>query len=406
MAVATTTTLLPLDRFFRIAGINPLHANQIVIDGLAPAGTCGDPLLQYDWQESDKTGRETIAQTIADVEARLTDYLNFSPRPRYFKDKVVQYHKGHDWYHNFYGISAVDLGAGYVISGGREALSLIAAGAAITYTDSDSDGYFETATITVNTNVDALGNVVTVNRDIGVYYPSHAGDSAWEIRPVSTVVNSTAHTITCVFSREQAVKPELMFGLQSTGVDGLVNSNFLTTVDVYHHWLDPSGVQVQFNYESYCNINASAYSIQNGSMLIRDSKLGWASVNPSHWDAATQLYLRDCLQFCGAPDNLKVSFLAGYPLSAQGNMADIWERAITYLVLSEIDRPICACANLATFTSYWAEDMAQNTPQNTNQLSRRKLDNPIGTRRAELYAWDLIRRYRLPDKSESVAVGL
>src|SRR5688500_4005416 len=95
MAVAKTRTLLPLDTFARIAGINPIHFNQVQIEEVAPDDNsetgCGDTILQYSWQLADKVGREEIAQAIADAESQLADNLGYLLCPDWIVDEAVAF---------------------------------------------------------------------------------------------------------------------------------------------------------------------------------------------------------------------------------------------------------------------------------------------------------------------------
>lgn len=401
MAIATTRTLLPLDRFFRIAGIHPLHGNQVTVQDIAPAATCSNPLLQFSYQDADRTGREEIAQMIAGVESRLIDYLNFSPKPQYYKNDATIIPKlgapgtnysiftGHSFTPSNVLSQPIGLGAGYFIGAGQEQKVYFLLAAPITYTDTDSDGYFETATVVVS-NIDSLGNVVTAWQDVSVYYPEHLADDEWEIRPVDVDIDITLGTITCVFKREQAVIPDLLFGYVANGIDGLDNSAFLQEVDVYHHWLDATQTQTQLSL-------SSTGETATGIIVPKNNVLGWGLVQPAHYDASVGGYVYDYLSLCGMPDTITVWFKAGWPLDVNGHMADVWERCITYLALSELDRPICQCPSLSNFTVHWSYDFAENNSVATHHISPRKLDNPIGTTRAAMYVWEQILRYRNPD---------
>lgn len=403
MAVASTRTLLPLDRFFRIAGVHPLHANQVTIQDLANANFCGVPILQYSWQDADRTGREEIANAIAETETTLMQYLNFSLRPDFFANVPVIYPVPRN--PDLVSTSIYDmrtlyralwLKQGYLISGGQEAKTFVA-NVPIIYTDNDGDGYKETATITAGGF-----DPTAVASEVAVYYPGQSGDDTWEIRPIQTTINAGVATVIC--RREQLVLPNMLFGLAVTAVDGLTDSNFLTNVDVYRHWLNPSSQQVEFRWEQtpYQPGNAAVqYTVQGGAMLIRDSYLGWAALEAAHWDVATQQYLNDGINSVRMPDSARVWFKAGYPLDSHGNMDGLWERCVTYLTLANLDRPLCQCESLETFVKHWAFDFAANSPDHTQQISRKFLDNPLGTTRAARFVWDAIQRHQLPDSDGS-----
>ncbi len=401
MAIASTRTLLPLDRFFRIAGIHPLHANQVTVQTIADANFCGVPILQYSWQDADRTGREEIAEMIAATETRIMEYLNFALRPDFFANFPVSYPQPRNpeiFSTSSYDIRslvrAIWIGQGYLSSGGQEAKTFLGT-PTITYTDVDSDGYYETATVTV-TGFDPL----TAPAEIAIYYPGNSGADTYEIKPISVIISSGTATIIC--RREQLVLPTLLFGLNVTAVDGLDNTAFSASVDVYRHWLDPSQQQVEFRWEQSPWVPGSkalVFATQGGGILVRDGKLGWADLEAAHWDAPTQQYLYDAFNSTRMPDTVRLWFKAGYPLDNKNNMASVWERCVTYLTLATLDRPLCQCSSLETFTKYWAFDWAQNAPDHNQQVSRKFLDNPLGTTRAARFVWDAIQRYKLPDTS-------
>jgi hypothetical protein len=213
VARASTRTLLPLDRFAAIVGMNPLHFNNVEDQTLAPGekerlaphNTCDDLMAQYPYQASDCVAREELAQSIADAEAIITQWLGYSPAPRWIADERVMltrppnprmFSYSQRDVRSFW--QQVKLDKGYVISGGVEAWSLVQAGAAVVYTDTDSDGYKETATILVPTSV-------TTADEISMHYPGKvaAGDYTWEVRPIKVSIAAGTATITC--RREQLV---------------------------------------------------------------------------------------------------------------------------------------------------------------------------------------------------------
>lgn len=402
MALATVATMLPLDRFAAIAGIHPLHWNGVTIPDLAEATTCGDPFVQYSWQADNRTGREEVAQVILDVETRLMDFLNFALVPTFFSDVSAPYPRpanpdllATSLFNNRSLFRSVKLPTGYLISGGQERKDLVTAATAVVYTDTDGDGYAETATIQVT-----VDPTVVQPTELEVYYPGELGAAQWQVRPVTTAINATSGVATIVMRREQLVVPGLLFGLFATGVDGNDNVAFLGVVDVYRHWLDFSQTQVEFRWQQTPWLPGNAavvFATQPGAMLITDAKLGWAALEPAHWDAPSQQFVLDILSTARMPDTVRAWFKAGWPLDRNGNMDGLWERCITYMALASLNRPLCACDSLRTFTEYWSYDPAENTPEKTHQISRTRLDNPFGTNRAAQYTWTQINRLRLPD---------
>src|SRR3990172_5037370 len=189
MARASTVTLLPLDRFAKIIGMHPLHFNQITVADIAPAVTCGMPVLQYSWQSSDRIGREEIANCIDEAERSLAEHLGFDVAPRWQVDERINFNvPANPELFNTTGLNIRGMWQslrslrGYIISAGQKVNTLIEAARPIVYTDSDSDTYFETATVTVTTTV-------TDSEEIPIYYPSELGNDEWEIRPTTISIS-------------------------------------------------------------------------------------------------------------------------------------------------------------------------------------------------------------------------
>lgn len=74
MAVAKEPTLLALDRFAEILGINPAHFNQGASTTVMPMLTnCPDIYYQFAWQRADCVSREEIARGIRQAEEEIAD---------------------------------------------------------------------------------------------------------------------------------------------------------------------------------------------------------------------------------------------------------------------------------------------------------------------------------------------
>lgn len=406
MAIATTRTLLPLDRFAAICGIHPLHFNQVVVADIAPASVCDMPMIKYSWQDADRVGREEIAQAIADAENIIAQYTGFYPAPKWIADERLSWPQ--PLWPEIFNSNARNVRGhrqslrtrfGHVISGGIEAKTLIDDADAIVYTDADGDGYDETATIVTPTTV-------TDPQEIAIYYPGKSGADEWEIRPITVSISGGNATIVC--RREQLVIESLLEALDPSSVDGLTNGNFLTAVDVYRHWNDPSQ-QVQFMWEG-CACDGSGcescqHSTQYGCLLTRNYKLGFVVPSPATWNTTDLIWDEDTYSVTRAPEQARIWYYAGYRDMKLSNpnvrMNQEWERAVTYLALSMLDRPLCACRPLQAFVQHWSTDLAYNTATaattSSFTLSRKVLDNPIGTTRGAVHAWQLIKKERLFD---------
>lgn len=412
MAIASTKTKLPLATWAKIMGIHPAHFEQVRIGSANPH--CSEIMFQYSWQNSDHISREEIAIAIAEAEAKIEHYLGFRLKPSWevdewrpaakpFTSELVIFGGGDvrgykqtvaaDWKH--------------FISGGIQSKELIDDEAAIAWSDADNDGYFEIATVTVATSV-------VDKNEIAVFYPGEAGDDAWEIRPTKVVIASGVATIT--FRRELAVKPEFFetIILDDLGsADGLDDDDFLETVDVYRRYNDPQ-TQASFLWEplaSTCGIcdgsgcASCAYTTQSGCLIVRGNpRNSIVGYSPGTWDSDEDVFTADPWTISRLPDIVRLYYYAGLRNKSQAYISRMdpeWERAVAYMACAMLDRPACDC-NADTWNK-WREDFALFSGDEDGKPIYRTpsgadrefdiLNNPFGTRRGEIYAWNKVRTH-------------
>lgn len=415
MARASVRTMLPLDEYARIMGISPLHFNQVELPDIHPASTCSYPTLQYSWQNADKTGREELAEAIAEAETRISDLLGFKPVPQWEADERLV------------AIGPTLLGRpkwGYFIAGGQRAQVVIEAGAAVVYTDvmPTGDGYDETATITVSATVGT--DTLTDTEAVAVFYPGEGGAEDWEIRPRHVVLSGGNIIITV--RREQLVKPEFMEAFGARGVDGTDDANFLDEVDVYWRFHDVS-VQAQLLWDGptcgACEGNgcdACSVHLQTACLRALDYRNSLVRIAPATYDADTGLYNAAYLSSPRLPVQARLWYLAGWRNHGGGsggsvggvgggtanepnvNMDPKWARAIAQYATALLDRPLCSCHGLAAMSQHYREDLALHVGTNASSSSYRLgriIDNPLGTQRGALNAWRLL-------KDEIVGTGV
>lgn len=424
MARASTRTLLSLDRFASVIGLHPLHFNQVTVDGLAPATTCGQPIFQYAWQRAAAVGREELAEAIATAENNIALAVGYKLLPTWEASEQQVYHRnGPPEWHTNYGLNArgrnfgLRTNFGYVLSGGREAKTLISANASIVYSTDmfisedqavprllgqpNSIPYKETAIITVNTTV-------TNPDEIAVFYPDQSGDDAWEVRPIHVSISGGVATITV--RREQLVRPQYMETISPSAVNGLDDENFLASVDVYRRYNDPSQ-QIQLLWENSPNscgcgstdCASCTFSTQMGCLLVRDTRLGLVSGSPGDWNAATAQFDVTSFSVGHQPNRAVLWYYAGW--QAQNlrypkiQMDRNWELAVARYAVTLLDRSICACQNVAALMDHWRNDMSMNLSSPSISTSFRipqaKFNNPLGTTRGALFAWNIVNRQRL-----------
>lgn len=406
MARASIVTKLPLDTWFRLMGIHPLHANQVRIDGQNPH--CSDIYFQHEWQNSDHVSREEIAQAIAEAEQQIEEWLGYHlaptwevdewrPTNRPFRPELVNLNGG-----DVRGYKqTVRADWGYFITGGIESRTLVEADADIVYTDVDSDGYFETATVTVNT-------VATDRNEIKIFYPGKDGDASWEIRPTEVDIDLGVATIT--FRRELAVNPDLLevYDTENAEAIGQDNDDFLETVDVYRCYNDPQS-QVSFLWEplnsgdcATCNGSGCtncAYATQTGCLILRgEPRQSLVGLSPGSWDNDNQNFTSEAWNVGRLPDIARLYYYSGWRDKSSRyptRLAEEWQRIVAYMAASRLERPPCECS--ADTWRYWRTDFllargdedgpAYYQPFVNRTAQSNPLDQPFGSRRGELYAW-------------------
>ena len=244
MARTRVRTLLPLDTWVKIIGIDPRHFNQVTTSAKA-ATSCATVWKQHAWQESNQVGREDVAIAIAQAEQLIAEHVGYRLLPTWEVDERQRITS--PGIPDVFNVRledprqfpmSVKTDYGHLISGGIEGKTLIAADAPVTFEDLDGDGFCETATVQVTTTL-------TDPTEIAVYFPGEDGRDDWEVRPLHNPrtgrrdVTITAGIATIVMATEQLVDPDLWEALDPDDVDGAVLSNFTATVDVYRHFNDP-----------------------------------------------------------------------------------------------------------------------------------------------------------------------
>jgi hypothetical protein len=204
--------------------------------------------------------------------------------------------------------------------------------------------------------------------------------------------------VTIVFKRELAVLPDLITALEPETVDGTVDANFLTAVDVYRRWTDPTN-SVTFQWlnptPGCCgSCVACSYGFQEGCLLAVNNRPSIVQFAPATY--AEGAWTTAPYDVCRAPDRIVASYRAGYRDKTKARsyyeMHPMLERAVAFLAASLLSRPPCDCANVKDRIDRWRDDYAESISDSAGgqswSVTSRKLDNPFGTTRGAVYAWD------------------
>jgi hypothetical protein len=401
-------TKLSLFRWAQIMGINPLHFAGVQLDGtggspdIQNALGCSQPWSQYSWQNADAESRDSVATAIQTAERNIEALLGYSLLPEWRVDEwrpTVRPNKPELVNLNLRNVrgyqKAVELRWGMFVTGGLRAADTIQAGAAIVYSDADGDNYDELATITQATTV-------TDSEEIRVYYPGHAGEEEFEIRPISVSIAGGVATIT--FDAWNAVLESRDESFVWETSVGTTAAQFLATADVVRVYNDPQTMATlvwQPTDWCGCDIVGSGtcvncqYTVQTGCLVGVDLDQGVASYKPSTWDATNEEWDDVTIAVNRDPDLVRCWYRAG--LQDQGRnwptreMDPHWEKAVAYYAASLLDRGVCSCAS--NEVARWQEDIAfeRGSDQlNSYKIAAKTMKSELGTRRGALYALDRV----------------
>lgn len=418
MARASTQTLLSLDSFAKVLSINPVHFNGAEGGTTFPlSGSCSDVWPQYTWQtEEEIIGREELAQAIHDAEMDIAQVLGYTVAPAWVAQEVHTYPRFYrpeylatDGRDNRGLRKAVHTNYAKVISPGQRATTAISAGAAVTFSDPDGDGWSELATITASTSL-------TDANEIKIYFAGKSAAPEWEIRPVRSKTIAGG-TVTITADAWLFIDPDLWEAYPTTTpfgpIDVSTTANYVSTVDVYREYTDTTADSATFYWGGSLAANqivcttcggsgcaVCQLTSQGGCFVIRDAESGLVAASPATYSATDADWVSAAWSVCRDPDQVKLYYYAGdlsQPwLSGQTSdpLSHYWAQAVTWLAVARLDRPICSCTNVRNTVKELQTDLTQNT-RDSFKVRFEKMDifsNPFGTRAGEVRAWQRVDR--------------
>lgn len=406
--------ILPLELWRQEIGYNPWHFWGLADSIIVPVTSkCNDVIHEYGWQGTDESGRADIRAAIINAERILFDNLSYWPAPVYSEDTLPwpKYQDLRLYRHSRMdargGWVPVQLNEGKVRACGIKAYTELDDAAALTYTDQDGDGLLDTFTCSVATTV-------TDPDEIAIYF--QPGDrlvqdsflsDRWRIEPVN--VSFLMGTATIIGKRWLCVKPTLYEDKDHYPIDPTVATNFITHVIIYRRYTDMTGQVSTTNSQSALiweskpccwgcdtvtnSTDPSSEGWVAGRSGIRDSDAGIVIPAEAVYNAVTGVWSHpcDCTSTCGEPDKVLVRYLAGVDLDPHGWMQKNMRTIVSRLASAEMTRRICACDQANREFSNWQFDLARSTGAETYQVGQTVLENPLGTRRGHVYAWQQIK---------------
>lgn len=361
-----------LNRWPVVMRENPWHFNQLAGANAPLSEPCDEVYIQTD--------RDDIADGLNLAVELVSAELGFYPRPVWLVDRLKI---GHGYPMEWQPLKT---SWGYIEEFSIRTKSLIEAGATVTYSDTNDDGYDDTATLSITTAVDA--------DEIRVYFQVADGASAassddWEIEPLTVSSDGTTATITgpiYLFTHPTTVwanpKESPNFNTKRP-FDSVDDAHYVTAADVYRVYGNTTGAVKLLTDplldSSYANSGDIA---ENAVARITNAKQGLFEVRLANCaDLTTSTYY---------PTEVWVSYKAGYPLRG-GLMDHILERALIRIANTQMPyQPDTDCS--ARTLSMWRQD----TDLIKDEFSRVASAPPWGgMTMGEWQAWNRIKRLQL-----------
>lgn len=416
-----TSPILPIDewRSRLLTGYNPWHFWQLADNTIVPVtSACNTIVNKYAWQSEDAAGRDDIQTAIIAAERRLISYMGYSPGahfvteihafPRYPDEQVTRLgYTGADarW-------MSINLNEGKIQTVGVAARTLIGA-LNVVYTDADGDGLAETFTVSTPvsfTNPDqfALYFQATDRLD------ADPVSEDYRILPVKVTI--TGGVATAKGKRWLLVKPLLYEGAKSDVIDPTVNTNFVTALDAYRYYADPTGTtnetaQAKLIWETlphpfFCSCPsclggsnstdpaAEGYAIARCG--IRNAEMGIVTVAQAVYNVTAGTWGSVDWGICRPPDRVEIRYYAGVALE-DGLMNKRMQTIVSRLAAAELQNKISACDIALRQLYHWQFDLSRSAgsaDESYGLIAADDLANPFGTARGAVYAWKEVRDAR------------
>jgi hypothetical protein len=382
----------------------------------------------------DQVSREQLAEAIKSAEDDIMSIVGFPPAPMWIEGNEIQNYPrtalvGSDVAVNNNLMSSVFYDAngrlkgiradyGKIISGGRR--SLVVAGTAtvgggeLVYSDDDSDGFYETATIPLP--LPAIMSELTDACEFKSFFDGEI-DQEWEIRyPRSATI--TGGNIVLVYDSWLFIDPDLWeaFPTQdgAAAIDVSTVNNFVTTVDVYREYIDTTKSSVRFFWENSAGTSCSicsgigcetcTYTSQDGCLIARDTEGGIVVPFPATYDEDACSWVKDSYAKHSSPDMVRLWYIAGDQDKAFINcrtcdpMSIFWARIIARMATARLERPICGCGNMIALSERLSQDLSQFSTEDIKEC-------PFGSLRGEVEAWRRIKKI-LRGKNRKVSTAV
>lgn len=402
MARASYRTLVSLDRYAKLIGLDPVHfAGATAGEFWMDTGSCEDIWRQYPWQTPENfVSREELAHAIYNAEKDIETILGYSIAPRFINAEQHNYprpamrrQRGYGGWDVRFDAKTIKTRFGKIIKSGKRGLTMLLDNAPVTYSDADGDTWKDQASITLTDSATDLA-------EIKLYFVDKLGDPAWEIRPLRSITR-TGTTITILLDSWLLINPVLweqhpQSNTRPAPIDIAGTSNFVQTVEVQREYVDETISNVDLLWNP-----GFPYEAQTGYLSLIDPQLGYVAPYAATYTDGE--WRQDLYANCSEPDRVKIwyyagavsdEFLAGYTTDP---LSDYFATTVMWLATARLAKTLCSCSHARNTATELQRDMTQITKSTTFvlNLATDLFTNPLGTKVGEYRAWQ--RLVRLTD---------
>lgn len=428
MARADTFTLLPLDTYAQIMGLNPLHFNGARLPDVAPEPfvTTGTPFKQgadqserpiwhqFAWQATNNISRDALARIVQQAEFDVARFLGYWPAPMWTSQEVhmyprpyrpEQYGGGGNVRGQFKEIKTM---FAKIIAAGRRVVGtpvIAISGAELIYSDPNTDFWNTLATITVATTI-------TDPCEVKVYFINQNGSPLWEIRPLKSV-SIVGNVLTITVDSWLLFEPLVTNAIPTqevTAINASLPASYVEAVEVRREYTDNTLPSAEFFWErepsqvlpttfccpscggTGCGETCSLVT-QDGCFDIRNAEAGVVAPKPANYDDADARWERTTWTECREPDEVKIWYRSGlqseFGLRGDCDKLDTaLARTIAMIATARMPFDFRAKSSIASMVDYWRRDQSESFPAGSTIFTPPDiLTNPFGTRRGEVEAY-------------------
>jgi hypothetical protein len=309
-----------------------------------------------------KRERDLVARYLAEAQEEVEAEINYPLGTwRWFQDTLP-----YTW--------PLEAPWGWVIEGGIEVVTVIAADEAIDHTTDPAV-------------IGPVATTVTDEDEIHLFYPASLVEEDVEIHPSDIDLDTGAGTVTFQVPRARLVAPAYVDNPR-TGLDYTDLANFLALLDVRRVYNDPS-TQAVLRWPNRssstclpgCDCPVCSTYTATGCITVRQSNIGSLSVLPATYSGGAWTSTA-CASCCtGDPQRVTINYRAGKALTRQA------EDAVVRLAHAKMPEEPCACELVSLL---WKRD--RHVP---DVVTRERINCRFGLSDGAWAAWQFCQAMKL-----------